>query len=213
MKQNPIIDHLLSELKPIANPQPRIILWLKLLLMSLLSSLVFIGLKHFRSDFFVLLRDPAFIAELAVLIQMTLFGFAWALQSAIPGFDEKPRRFLFILIGLAALAAGLLFGFEQASSQPLNVKIFAKGSVCLVMIFANSLGSIILGLRLLRKGACTKPRVSSFVLLSAAAALAIATQHLICPDQNSLHLLVWHLGALPLCALAAWFLGPRLLAW
>ncbi|MCX6129821.1 MAG: hypothetical protein NTX25_12275, partial [Proteobacteria bacterium] len=78
MKQNPIIDHLLSELKPIANPQPRIILWLKLLLMSLLSSLVFIGLKHFRSDFFELLRDPAFIAELAVLIQMTLFGFAWA---------------------------------------------------------------------------------------------------------------------------------------
>jgi hypothetical protein len=82
-----------------------------------------------------------------------------------------------------------------------------SGIPCLRLGSISALISGVLGWRLLRRGYFVSPRETILLFSFFAGLVGVAVLALHCPIRNSLHFLVWHLGAMVLAGIAGWFLG------
>ncbi len=137
-----------------------------------------------------------------IAIFAVLFARA-VVERMIPG-ERRVVTSLALWAGaLLILAVLSFFIFEDRS---LNDFVSA-GVPCLRLGSLGAAVSGLLGWRLLRCGYLVNPRETLLLYGFFAGLVGVATLALHCPIRNSLHVVVWHLGAMVLAGLAGWFLG------
>ena len=131
-----------------------------------------------------------------------LFGRA-VVERMIPGEKRLIRSFVLWIAALAVLGVvmGILF------SDHSTVGFVASGVPCLTTGAISALVSGVLGWRLLRRGYLVNPRETILLYGFFAGLVGIAVLALHCPIRNSLHFLVWHLGAMILAGIAGLLVG------
>jgi len=137
-----------------------------------------------------------------VAVFAVLFARA-VIERMIPG--EKH----FIPPSILSVAAFVVLGVLMALlfSNYDTTRFVATGIPCIRLGVVSALISGLLGWRLFRKGYFVQPRETILLYGLFAGFLGIAVLALHCPVRNSLHFIVWHLGAMLLAGLAGLFLG------
>jgi len=124
-------------------------------------------------------------------------------ERMIPGSKRFAPSSLLAPLALAGLGI-LVFGlFENRSTG----NFAAQGIPCLRLGVITALLAGLLGWRLLRKGFLVTPCETITLYGFFAGLVGIAALSLHCPIQNSLHIVVWHIGAMLLAGLAGFLLG------
>ncbi len=138
----------------------------------------------------------------AVFVLAVLFSRA-LVERMIPG----EKRFVpssTLLIGAVAILGILLARlFSDYSTQ----RFVALGFPCLRLGFMSALMSGAIGWRLLQRGYLVTPRETLVLYGFFAGLVGVAVLALHCPIRNSLHVLVWHLGAMLLSGLTGLFIA------
>ncbi len=149
-------------------------------------------------------------AEMAAYYStVALFAILFAravIERMIPG----ERRFVptsilwsAALIVLAALMAVIFSDYGTAH-------FVASGIPCLRLGVVSALLSGLVGWRLFRKGYFVAPRETILLYGFFAGLVGVAVLALHCPIRNSLHFIVWHLGAMLVAGLTGLLLGSFL---
>jgi hypothetical protein len=141
----------------------------------------------------------------AVALFAGLFGRA-VIERMIPGEKRIVRSTLLWTLALGVLGALMAVMFSNYST----VRFVASGIPCLRLGVISALISGLLGWRLLRRGYLVSPRETVLLYCFFAGLVGVAVLALHCPIRNSLHCLVWHLGAMILAGLAGLVLGKVL---
>jgi len=125
------------------------------------------------------------------------------IERMIPG----ERHFIqsSILSTAAFVVLGVLMALLFSSYE--TTRFVATGIPCIRLGVISALVSGLLGWRFFQKGYFVKPRETVLLYGLFAGFLGIAVLALHCPVRNSLHFIVWHLGAMVLAGLAGLFLG------
>ena len=107
------------------------------------------------------------------------------------------------------IAALILPGLVMAGlfSDHSTVRFVSQGIPCLRLGVISALVSGLLGWRLLQRGYLVSPRETIVLYGFFAGLVGVAVLALHCPIRNSLHVLVWHLGAMVLAGLLGLLLG------
>ena len=138
----------------------------------------------------------------ALLLFAGLFSRA-VVERMIPGSKQVLRPVVLSIVAMAAvglLVLGLFSDRSAAHFVSQGIPCLRLGSIC---AFVSGL----LGWRLLQRGYLVSPRETISVYGFFAGLVGVAVLALHCPILNSLHVLVWHLGAMLLAGLAGFLLG------
>lgn len=139
-----------------------------------------------------------------VLVFGALFSVA-SVEHIIPGAKRHFNIWTLTLGSLLAITLLSLFLFPDYSLDG-----FVKnGFPCLQLALISAMFSGILGFWASRKGLLTSPLPSAVLMASFAGLTGVGVLALHCPVQNWVHILAWHLGAIPIAGLAGWLLGMR----
>lgn len=150
----------------------------------------------------VLTGDQMIIYYGVLLLFGALFSRA-VIERMIPGAKRVvPSAILSIA---AFIVLGLLVTVLFADRSTEN--FVAHGIPCLRLGVISALLSGFLGWRLLQRGYLVSPRETLTLYGFLAGLVGVSALALHCPILNSLHVLVWHLGAMLLAGLAGFFLG------
>ncbi len=125
------------------------------------------------------------------------------IERMIPGEKRWIRSSVLWIAALAVL--GILMGVLFTDHSTVN--FVASGIPCLRLGVISALVSGVIGWRLLRRGYLVSPRETILLYGFFAGLVGIAVLALHCPIRNSLHFLVWHLGAMVLAGIAGLFVG------
>ncbi len=110
------------------------------------------------------------------------------------------------VLSIAALVVlGILSAILFANRSTEN--FVSHGIPCLRLGVISALISGFLGWRLLQRGYLVSPRETITLYGFFAGLVGVCVLALHCPILNSLHVLVWHLGAMVLAGLVGFFLG------
>jgi hypothetical protein len=157
--------------------------------------------------------DPVFLVCAGVFAVLAMAS-AWsALDTARPSVGTRRDGWAWTA-GMAAVlpvAAVTLLACDLIASR--TVAIDPAGVACLL---AGCAGGSLTALALvlwLRRGAPSSPRFAAMLTGVASGAAGIFAVSLWCPENDLVHIGIWHAGTVALLgAVGRWFL-PRLLAW
>lgn len=138
----------------------------------------------------------------AVAIFAVLFARA-VVERMIPGERRLLRSSLLWIVALGVL--GLLMA--RLFSEHSTVGFVASGIPCLRLGVISALVSGLLGWRLFKRGYLVSPLETIILYGFFAGLVGVAVLALHCPIRNSMHFLVWHLGAMMLAGLVGLILG------
>ncbi|CAM3406889.1 NrsF family protein [Paracoccus nototheniae] len=178
------------------------------LLLGFAAQMVVSGL---RPGLAASLAAPVTLAK--PLLPLLLLAMAWpmAARLARPG----ARAGLWPL-ALPAVVAVALAAWALAATPPDRMVIDWLGhsaATCVPLILALSVLPMVAGLRALRRGAVTRPRLTGALIGLAAGAGATTGYALSCTEDSPLFYVFWYGMAIVLStALGAWA-GPRALRW
>lgn len=147
------------------------------------------------------------VAEMTVYYSaICLFAILFAralVERMIPG----TKRLLpsAVLWGTALVTLGILM--SGIFSDYITEHLVASGIPCLRLGAISALVSGLLGWRLLRRGYLVSPRETILLYCFFAGLVGVAVLALHCPIRNSLHCVIFHLGAMVLAGVAGSFLG------
>jgi hypothetical protein len=137
---------------------------------------------------------------------LLLFGALFSravIERMIPG---AKRLLPSAVLSIAALVVlGILVAVLFADRSMEN--FVSRGIPCLMLGVISALMSGFLGWRLLQRGYLVSPRETITLYGFFAGLVGVSVLALHCPILNSLHVLVWHLGAMVLAGLVGFFLG------
>lgn len=185
------LSNTLTPVKPVRAGLKEVFLCLGALLLTILLGLVLSGV---REDLIEKFTDYHFLTEAVILLIMGLFSTVAALRLSIPGAAHK----LLLLSGVTSMLIWVTF----VGSNLFQATTIAGGAGlnCLrhISLFATIPAAILIWR--LRKGApLDRYKASLFTFLGAASLGAFAT-HLICHNNDPLHVLQWHvLTVLAIC--------------
>jgi hypothetical protein len=140
-----------------------------------------------------------------VLLFAGLFARA-VTERMIPGEKRILRPSVLWIVSLTVL--GLLMAGLFSDHSTLS--FVSQGVPCLRLGIIGALVSGFLGWRLLRRGYLVSPCETMLLYGFFAGLVGVAILALHCPIRNSLHFLVWHLGAMVVAGLAGLLLGKFL---
>ena len=137
-----------------------------------------------------------------LLLFAALFSRA-TIERMIPGAKRVVPSVVLAVSALVVLGMLVTFLFADRSMD----NFVSHGIPCLRLGVISALLSGFLGWRLLRRGCLVSPRetVTLYGFLTGLVGVSVLALH--CPILNSLHVLVWHLGAMVIAGLAGFFLG------
>jgi hypothetical protein len=205
----PLIERLVADLAPVEPPLASGVVFAAWAVLggSLVVGLA-LALGPFRPGAFgQLAAAPRFAVECAAGLAAGAAALWAALGLAVPGSGPRRRR-----VGLAlapALVWGALYGYGLHDPS-LPPSMAGKREGCLLEGLAYGLAVLALVLWLLRRHVVLERRWTAALLGVAAAALPALVMQLACMYDPQ-HILLHHLSAVPVLALAAWLLGGRLL--
>lgn len=146
-------------------------------------------------------------AELSVYYGMlAAFALLFAravIERMIPGERRMVNTFLLWALSLLLLSILSVSIFTDHSLH----RFAADGIPCLRLGLAGALLSGLIGWRLVRRGYLVSPRETLLLYGFFAGLTGVAVLALHCPIRNSLHVMVWHLGAMPIAGMAGWLLA------
>jgi len=150
----------------------------------------------------VLSDGQMFLYYGVLLLFAALFSRA-VIERMIPG---AKRLVPSTVLSIAALVVlGILVAVLFADRSMEN--FVSRGIPCLGLGVISALLSGFLGWRLLQRGYLVSPRETITLYGFFAGLVGVSVLALHCPILNSLHVLVWHLGAMVLAGLVGFFLG------
>jgi hypothetical protein len=137
-----------------------------------------------------------------LLVFAGLFSRA-VIERMVPGSKHRIRSAALSVIAIATLGLLALILFSNHGTE----RFVQQGIPCLRLGVVGAFLSGLLGWRLLKRGYLVSPRetIALYGLFAGLAGVAVLALH--CPILNSLHVLVWHLGAMLLAGFAGLLLG------
>ncbi len=132
---------------------------------------------------------------------VALFGFLFsvaAVQTAIPGAKVRVSRVPVIFGSVTAVALGVTILFRNFSTDQFverGLHCLQFGCICAALFGA-------LAAFLLRQGYVTDRRATTVFMACFGGFSGVAALSLSCPLQDAAHIIVWHLGAVAVSALA-----------
>jgi hypothetical protein len=198
-----------TPVRPFSPPWVRAALWLVLSIAYIGLMILIIPVHH---DISSKLQDDSFILEQLAAFATGIAAAAAAFASVIPG---QSRRWILapvlpLAIWLGSLGPGCLQEVARFGLRGLPVEHNPWCAPFIVLFGAVPAAAIA---AMLRRGAPLTPRMTAALAGLAAAGLANVGVRLIHPEDVSVMLLVWHVGAVMLLAAAASRLGPTLFNW
>jgi hypothetical protein len=186
-------------------------LWLSLmLLLSAVSGALILKTWGLRFDISGAINSFGYRTELFLLLGLGFTAYLMAAVSTIPGRARGSRVILLGLFVIVLTLAGM-FAMHPESYGPAQG---SEGWHCLALIVTNALLPTLVTVVLVRRQAApTQPALSMTFILFGTLGSAVAVQHLICPYNETWHLVLWHLAALPGALLLARAFGARILRW
>jgi hypothetical protein len=152
----------------------------------------------------------AYRTELFLLLGLVFTSYLMAAASTIPGRARAPSAVLFGLL-LLILALAALFSAQPESFDSTH---WSDCWHCLALITVNALLPTLATVFFIRRRAApTRPRLTMAFILLGTLGSAVAVQHLICPFNETWHLVVWHLAVLSGALLLARAAGAKILRW
>jgi len=137
---------------------------------------------------------------------LLLFGALFSravIERMIPGAKRVVPSTVLSIAALVVLGILVAVLFADHSTE----NFVARGMPCLRLGVISALLSGFLGWRLLQRGYLVSPRETITLYGFFAGLVGVSVLALHCPILNSLHVLVWHVGAMVLAGLAGFFLG------
>lgn len=192
------IDGLIAELAADLQPVRRIsrlrTVALGVLLGAGLGGVLVLVISGFRPGLLELAADPQFLAVFAGLCLMAFGGLAAALGSSVPGRERLGRS------GEAALGLGLILaagtGFllyaGSRAMPPLEPGWGWIGMRCLLKAGALAVVPVALLARFVARAAPFRPLACLAASAGGALAFGAVAVHLSCPNDEALHVLLFH---------------------
>jgi hypothetical protein len=149
------------------------------------------------------LSDGQMIVYYGVLL---LFGALFSravIERMIPGEKRLVSSAVLSIAALVVLGVLVAALFIDRSTE----NFVSHGIPCLRLGVISALISGFVGWRLLQRGCLVSPRETITLYGFFAGLVGVSVLALHCPILNSLHVLVWHLGAMVIAGLAGFFLG------
>lgn len=191
-RRRQLIERLVGDATPIRRLPPpgiRVCYWLTLG-SAMLAAFAFL---RGRSDLALALCDRTFLATLAFRLAAAT-ALAWlALRAAIPGREPSPVE---VGCGVLVAALGLLAGVRGPADQDQTLKQFiAHGWPCLTLTGSLAALPWVALVGAIARGMPCAPSSAGALAAGASYVLAAVGLSLACPIEDSLHLLVWHVGS------------------
>ncbi|MEY8883411.1 NrsF family protein [Donghicola sp. XS_ASV15] len=164
-----------------------------------------------RADLGAALQEPVTLAKNIVPLLLAGLALPFALSTSRPA--ATPPLWMLIPPALVAVA---LFVMQLSNTQPAAIGTEIMGqtaAACLVSITAISALPLIAGIRLLRKGATTRPTRTGALLGLAIGGLAAAGYALHCDEDSPLFYVTWYGLAIFIATGIGAFAGHRYLRW
>lgn len=157
--------------------------------------------------------DPMQLVSTGLFLGLALAASVTVVVMSRPqvGNDHSGWRWAAAMAGLLPLAGGIVAAVR--GSETLSPELMRHGAECLVGGSIASLLVFALLVLWLRRGAPTSPERAGLVAGFAAGAFGIFAASLHCPDNDIVHIGLWHSGAVIVTALAGRLLVPRLIRW
>jgi hypothetical protein len=214
MPNNPLLDRLVEDLRPVRRRSAGIDMAMITVLCALELALV-LGLGMARPDMPAAGMQPSFWWKLASLGVIALVGGVTAIRSFDP--VATPRHGLRWIAALVALCLGsgwFVAVIGDGSGQGLAARLDWHGGVqCVTKIVVLSV-PVILGLALLmRRAAPTEPGGTALAAGIAAAAWGAFVFVFACPHDDPLYIAVWYGLACAIVTVLARGLLPWLTRW
>ena len=124
-------------------------------------------------------------------------------EQMIPGAVRLIRSSVLAIVGMSALVLLIIAMFENLGTDHFVI----HGIPCLRLGLISALLSGFLGWRLLDRGYLVSPPETITVYGLFAGLVGVSVLALHCPILNSLHILVWHLGAMLIAGLLGFFIS------
>lgn len=207
-----VIGQLVAELEPVAPLNQRSGMgWMLLsLCASVLGVILFVGP---RSDLLSARPDPVFLIATGLFFVLALAS-AWsAVDMARPSVGIRRSGWPWAGMMAAVLpgAALSLIALNLANGRVSGVD--GHGWACTLIGMGIGLLTAATLLFWMRRGAPSAPHSAALLVGVASGAAGIFAISLCCPENNLIHIGLWHGGAVILTGIAGRLIFPRLLAW
>ena len=198
-----LVRRFTTELKPTRSPWPagvRLGLW-----MGLEVAVLTIAVMHASNHFMLKLKQPIYAMEVLFFAAAAVICASQALRSAIPG-QRLRRRDSVLAVVLVVLGTVLVAG-----AVPLNLayplgEFVRVGMPCAFSTLALAAMPLVALWWLVKRAAPLRGGLSGTLVGGGGFLFSFAILRLVCPIDEPLHLLTWHLlpvlGAITLAALA-----------
>ncbi|MGQ0733221.1 MAG: NrsF family protein [Acidobacteriota bacterium] len=213
MRTEELIHELAQSAQPVRPLRPvgiRLLGWIVLVAGSFG---VVVSVMGTRADLAAVATSPTFAFEAALLIVTALSAAVGALVVSVPGAERTVLvRWAPVMAGIAAVlwVIGDLAASVTAGAPELRFtfgwscvwKTASVGAVPGTALFA-----------MVRQAAPLRAGWAGLLAVLATAAVGVLGANVICPSDRPLHLLLWHVGPLMVCAALGAALGVWLLRW
>lgn len=166
----------------------------------------------FRDDIMAGQPAPMLGITAGLLILLAAAAGAGAVRMARPQVGAPHSGAPWVLAALALVPAIATVGILTSPALSAGLEIH-QGMRCLRFGLASSLGAFGFLTMWLRRGAPVSPERASWLAGIAAGATGALAITLECPQESLAHLAFWHLGAVPIAAVAGRLVLPRFLRW
>ncbi len=213
MSNDPLIDTLVGDLRPVARPRfaPRIVL---LVLLAGVELAGFLALGTMRPDIGAALGRAAFWWKMAGLAVLALIGVDVALRSFSPESSPRKglRRWALALGGI--VVAGVVIGVAGEGVDDLAARLMWRmGVECLIVMTLLSLPPVIALGSMMRRGAPTDHQASAAAVGVAAAAWGAFIFAWHCPSDDPFYIVFWYALSCAAITLLARAVLPLISRW
>ena len=213
MKSEELVQSLVGDLRPVRRlwgVDRRTLLWEGLAFLC-------VGLGTYalgpRVDLSSKLRQPSYLLENGSLLLLFALSARSAFRLSIPGLAQNERSRFWPVLGLILWGALVGIRAVQGAHAAISGAAFVfTGIPCIVRMGCLGLVPGVAVFFMVRRGAALHSGWAGLWALVAASAPAMVGTQLLCPKDDPLHVLVWHLASVLLTGLIGAALGRRYLS-
>jgi hypothetical protein len=198
--------------KPMPHPLAQGAAWFAFTLLWMLA-VAWIEQPGPRPDMLRKMMQPFYLPELALLLAMTLSAGLAALFLSRPDGFQKPsfQRLPFLFLGFWAVAAVL--NAPGVTQEEMAAAFDPRQFDCVKCLLSFAVPPGIAMFLMVRRGAPAQGARAGLMAAWAAASFAYLCMRVFEPNDNPVHLLIWHALPVFLMCLLGWLAGRRLLRW
>ena len=208
MKSDDLVRSLVNDLQPVRRlrgPGQRALRWGVLALVCVFVGTCALGL---RGDLPGKLHQRSYLLQNASLLLLFVLSALSAFRLSVPGLGQSMVTRGLPALGLLVWIGLLAFGWAHAPSAVLPWAAFWRSGVpCVARMGCLALVPGLALFFMLRRAAPVRAGWAGLWSLVSASSLAIVGTQWVCPKDDPLHVIVWHLGPVLVAGLVGIGLG------